>query len=95
MAHSLARGDEYPDAIYGDSNQGRYRFGRLHVRRPRARTALSRVTGHLKKMIAAVADAKLRRMERELELRGVGFARAERSFVAHQSAPTRDPRESR
>jgi hypothetical protein len=94
MAHSLARGDEYPDVTYGDSNQGRYRFGRIHVRHARARTALSRVSGYLKKMIAAVADAKLRRMKRELELRGVGFVRTEESFVARQSPPTGRPQGS-
>jgi hypothetical protein len=94
MAHSLARGDEYPDVTCGDSNRARYRFGRIHVRHVRARTALSRVSGHLKKMIAAVADAKLRRMERELELRGVGFSRAEKSLAAHPSPPTGRPQGS-
>jgi hypothetical protein len=50
-----------------------YRFGRTHGKRVRfpARRAISRLTGHLKLMIEAIADAKLRRMERELELRGI------------------------
>jgi hypothetical protein len=34
-------------------------------------------------------------MERELELRGAGFARAEESLVARQSASTARPRGSR
>jgi len=66
MAHSLAGGDKLPGLTRDDSVQGRYRFGRMSVRRVRARSALSRVGGHLKAMIEAVADAKLRRMEREL-----------------------------
>jgi hypothetical protein len=50
-----------------------YRFGRGHGGRvaARARSALRRVNGYLKNMIEAVADSKLHRMERELELSGV------------------------
>jgi hypothetical protein len=32
---------------------------------------LRRVNGYFKSMVEAIADAKLRRMERELELRGI------------------------
>lgn len=75
MAHSLAGGDKFPGLTSDDGVQGRYRFGRMSVRRVRARSALSRVSGHLKEMIEAVANAKLRRMERELELYGLRGSR--------------------
>jgi hypothetical protein len=75
MAHSLAGGDKFPGLARDDSVQGRYRFGRIGVKRVRARSASSRVGGHLKEMIEAVADAKLRRMERELELGGLRGSR--------------------
>jgi hypothetical protein len=39
-------------------------------------------------MIEAIADAKLRRMERELELRGIRFDRSNRDRVAPKSGPT-------
>jgi hypothetical protein len=43
-----------------------YRFGRIS-----GRAALSRTGGYLKTVIEAIANSKLRRMERELELRGI------------------------
>jgi hypothetical protein len=39
-------------------------------------------------MIEAIANAKLRRMERELELRGIRFDRPNDSWVARKSQPT-------
>jgi hypothetical protein len=36
-------------------------------------------------MIEAIANAKLRRMERELELRGIRFDRANASWVTRKS----------
>jgi len=87
MAHFLTGDEKNPELIYDDDyrsylvarshSSGGYRFGRTqgkHVRVP-ARTALGRVNGFLKNMIEAVANAKLRRMERELELRGVRYDR--------------------
>jgi hypothetical protein len=67
-----------------------YRFGRLHGKRFRvhARTALRRANGYLKNMIEAIANAKLRRMERDLELRGIRYERASdsRQTLTSQSA---------
>ena len=85
MAHFPA-GDEDRNSIYDDdyrsylmarTTSSSYRFGRTHGSRVRthARTALSRVNGYFKAMIEAIADAKLRRMERELELRGIRYDR--------------------
>jgi hypothetical protein len=63
MAHLIASND--------------YRFARTPGNRVRlrARRALGRVNGVLKKMIATIADSKMRRIERELELRGYRYDR--------------------
>ena len=86
MAHYLTSDDEYRDLIYDRDNNlvGRnvapvdYRFGRLQAKpaRGHARSTLRRVSGYLKTMIEAIANAKLRRMERELELRGIRLHRS-------------------
>jgi hypothetical protein len=100
MAHFLTGDEKDPELIYDDdyrsylmarihSSDG-YRFGRTqgkHVR-VHARTALSRVNGFLKNMIEAIASAKLRRMERELELRGVRDDRPDDARTARTSEPT-------
>jgi hypothetical protein len=100
MAHYLTSDEKYRDLIHdddyrsflvdrGDSASG-YRFGRTqgkHVR-VQARTALRRVNGYFKNMIEAIADAKLRRMERELELRGIRLDRPNNDWVVHNSQPT-------
>jgi hypothetical protein len=58
-----------------------YRFGRGRERGVRAlvRGGSSRVNSYFKHLIEAIADAKLRRMERELELHGTHFGRRTRS----------------
>jgi hypothetical protein len=100
MAHFLTGDEKNPELIYDDDyrsylmarshSPGGYRFGRTqgkHVR-VHARTTLSRVNGFLKNMIEAIASAKLRRMERELELRGVRYDRPGDSPAASVSEPT-------
>ena len=69
---------------------GGYRFGRTQGKRVRvhARTALRRVNGYFKTMIEAIANAKLRRMARELELRGIRYDQPNDSWVARKSQPT-------
>jgi hypothetical protein len=88
MAHYLSSDDEYRDLIYDDDYRSYlmarsksadgYRFGRTPGKRVRvrARNALRRINGYLKTMIEAIANAKIRRMERELELRGIRLNRA-------------------
>jgi hypothetical protein len=99
MAHFLTGDEEYRDAIYGDDYRsylmarsaapGGYRFGRAQGRRVRvqARRAFRRVNGYFKAIIEAIANSKLRRMERELELRGIRFDRANNSWAC-KSRPT-------
>jgi hypothetical protein len=70
----LVHDDDYRSYLMARSNSsGGYRFGRTRRTgfHTHARAALSRFNGSLKNMIGAIANAKLRRMERELELRGI------------------------
>ena len=74
MSPFLASDEKYRDSIYDEDHWARrkrnppgdYRFGRTH-----ARTRSSRIGGCLKSMIEMIANSKLRRMERELELHGI------------------------
>jgi hypothetical protein len=87
MAHLLTGDDKFPDLTYDDACRSYlitrsdtaddYRFARTQGKRSRVhvRSALRRVNGHLKNMIEAIANSKMRRMKRELELRGVRLDR--------------------
>ena len=72
MAHFPTGDDECRDLIRDDIARSDpadgYRFGRTSAKHLRRRTALSRVNGYLKNMIEAIANSKMRRMERELQL---------------------------
>jgi hypothetical protein len=101
MARLITSDDKNRDLTYDEAYRwylitrsdapSNYRFGRMHGKRlrVRARTALRRVSGYLKNMIEAIANAKLRRMERELELRGIRLDRRNDSWVPRESQPTR------
>ena len=67
-----------------------YRFGRSHGERAGVRTrgALRRVSGFLKNMIEAIADSKMRRIERELELRGFQLRSTQQRLGGAQSWPS-------
>jgi hypothetical protein len=100
MARLISSDDKNRDLTYDEAYRwylitrsdapSNYRFGRMHGKRlrVRARTALRRVNGYLKNMIGAIANAKLRRMERELELRGICLDRRNDSREARKSQPT-------
>ena len=100
MSHYLASDDKYRDLLYGDDYRAYlmarsqsadgYRFGRTPGKRARvrARSALRHVSGYFRTMIEAIANSKLRRMERELELRGIRFDRSNHDWVASRSRPT-------
>ena len=85
MAQYLTSDDKY-------RRPSGYSFGRIYEKRVRPRTALSRVNGYLKNMIEAVANSKLRRMQRELELRGIRFDRPNESWQTRQSEQTQRAR---
>jgi hypothetical protein len=79
MAHFLVSDQRYRDLIYQDDGRshrsnradapGGYRFARTHGKH--AHGPLTRVSGTFRQMVEAIADSKLRRMERELELRDI------------------------
>jgi hypothetical protein len=79
MAHFLVSDDRYRALIYDDDRwshrsgrgdaPGDYRFARIHGKH--AHGPLGRVSGYFRRMVEAIVDSKLRRMERELELRGI------------------------
>jgi hypothetical protein len=52
------------------------------------RSALRRVNGYLKTMIEAIADSKVRRMRRDLELRDIRFDPHGNNWVVRKSGPT-------
>jgi hypothetical protein len=98
MAHFLISDEKYRDLLHDDDYRsyqgdqpGAYRFGRTRGKRVRVhvRSALKRVNGYLMNMIEAIANAKLRRMQRELELRGIRFDRAHDNWVTRNSDQTR------
>jgi hypothetical protein len=93
MRHFLASDKKYRDSIYDEdhwlhrinerNSLGDYRFGRAH-----ARAMLNRISGCLKSMVEMIANSKLRRMERELELQGIRRDRLNGKPVALKSRPT-------
>jgi hypothetical protein len=100
MAHGLTGDDKFRDLGYDDDyrsylisrrdSSGDYRFARTQARRDRIRirNALRRVNGFLKNMIEAIANSKVRRMQRELELRGIRFDKDADNWVVRNSGPT-------
>ena len=96
MSHFRTSDEKCRDLLYGDDYRAylmarsksadNYRFGRAQRKAARARTALSRANGYLKNMIEAIANAKLRRMEHELALRGIRFDRPNNNWVARNPA---------
>jgi hypothetical protein len=96
MAHLVSGNDKFPDLGYDDDyrfylitrrDASDYRFGRTQGKRIRirARNALRRVNGYLKNMIEAIANSKMRRMQRELELRGIRLDRSNDKWVTRAS----------
>ena len=80
MAHYYVSAARYRDRMYDDDrwppraepgkSLSAYRFGQLAGEPADGR--LSRVSRYFRQLIGSIASSKLRRMERELELRGIG-----------------------
>jgi hypothetical protein len=91
MSHYLTSDDKYHGLPYGGDNPGPgpCRFGRDLVAGGRGRSALDRVNGCLKNLFETIANAKVRRMLRELELRGIRFDQSDEVWIA---SSLREPR---
>ncbi|KQW22014.1 hypothetical protein ASC80_01020 [Afipia sp. Root123D2] len=84
MTHLMTSDDEYRDLIYDDAYRSYlitrtnslndYRFNRMYGKH-------TGVRGFLKIVIRAIAASKLRRLERELELRGIRYDRRNNDWV--------------
>lgn len=72
----------------GAGRNNSHRFGSVQTRHGRGRAALNSVNRYLKSMIDKIADAKVRRMCRELELRGIRFDSETESWVSRTRRPT-------
>ena len=90
--------EQHRDLVYDDDyraylitrrySDGDYRFARTQGKRVRVRNALRRVNGFLRYLVAAIADSKIRRMQRELGLRGISYDRPKDNWVTRRSAAT-------
>jgi hypothetical protein len=99
MAHLLTGDDKFRDLTYDDAYRsylitrsempGDYRFARSQGKRHRVhvRSALRRVNGYFRNMIEAIANSKMRRMQRELELRGIRYDRSDNDWVERKTQP--------
>jgi hypothetical protein len=85
MTHSISGDEKFPGLAYDDDYRSylitrsvplsEYRFGRTRGKRvfAHARRAAKRAVAFLKIMHEAIVAAKMRRLHRELELRGVRY----------------------
>jgi hypothetical protein len=104
MTYLLGSDEKHRDLVYDDDyraylitrsdSAGDYRFARSQGKRARVRmrSALRRVNGFLKNLIAAIADSKMRRMQRELGLRGIRYDRPNDNWVTRNSEPAEHSR---
>jgi len=102
MTYLLGSDEKHRDLVYDDDyraylitrSAGDDRFARSHGKRARVRmrSALRRVNGFLRNLIAAIADSKIRRMQRELGLRGIRYDRPNDNWVTRNSGPAEHSR---
>jgi hypothetical protein len=97
MTYLTGSDDKHGDLIYHDDYRAylitrsadEYRFAKSHGKRVRVqlRSALRRVNVFFTKLIEAIADSKIRRMQRELWLRGVRYDRLNDGSAPRNSGP--------
>jgi len=68
-------------------NAGGYRFGTTHGMHAHGRPAFSGGNGYLRNLIEVIANAKVRRMQCELELRGIRYDPVNNRWVVRKSRP--------
>jgi hypothetical protein len=91
MVYDLTSNDKYRGRSHegNESNLRGYGFARGRVTGSHGRSALSRLTGYLRSLVEAVASAKMRRVRRELELRGIRLDQSDEVWIA---SSLREPR---
>jgi hypothetical protein len=102
MTYLLGSEEKHRDLVYDDDyraylitrNNPAAGYGRSYGKRDlvRVRSALRRVNGFLKNLIATIADSKMRRMQRELGLRGIRYDRPNDNWVTRNSGPAEHSR---
>jgi hypothetical protein len=95
MTHLLANDSKDRDLSYDDAYRAYlvtrkepssdYRFDSSNGKRVRARAAVRRMTGYIEGMIESIADSKMRRVQRELDLRGIRYDRPSNDWVSCNS----------
>jgi hypothetical protein len=84
MVHYITSDDKYRRSPYGeegDLHLRRYRFGQGRAINGRAGSALLRANSFLKNLIQSIARAKLRRVQHEVELRGIPMAGPDEEWI--------------
>jgi hypothetical protein len=91
MVDDLTSNDKYRGLSYegNESNLRGSGFARGRATGSHGRSALSRLTGYLSSLVEAVADAKMRRVRRELEFRGIRLDQSDEVWIASSQ---REPR---
>ena len=91
MVYGLTSNDKYRGPFYEgkESNPRGYGFARGRATGSHWRSALSRLTGYFSSFVEAVAGAKMRRVRRELELRGIHMEQSDEVWIA---SSLREPR---
>lgn len=79
----LAGGDDDCSRSAFEDRTSSNRIDRVQTKHGRGRSASNRANGYLKSIIDKIADAKVRRMRRERELRDIHFAPESGSWVDH------------
>ena len=84
MLHYATGDNKYRGLHCGNEGElypPRYRFGWDYAKSGCGRSALHRANSYLKNLIQSIAEAKVGRMRRELELRGVHFDGSNEEWV--------------
>ena len=91
MAYYLTSDDKYrgPSCEGTEWNPGGRGFAHGRLTGSNGCSVLSRFTGYLSSLVDAVAEAKMRRMRRELELNGVRLDQSDEVWIA---SSLREPR---
>ena len=90
MACYLTSGEYTGPSYEGiESNFGGYKFARGRVTASNGHSILSRLTGYLSNFVEAVAAAKTRCTQRELDLNGIRLDQSDEVWIA---SSLREPR---